>query len=231
MTNFFDNAKTVMFNNKEVKTITTSNGGVIWEKEEEIPYITAEITGTSISFQAYAFYPRGAVTIDWGDETTSSYNWRSSISHTYSDGKNTHTITFVGTILEIRMGFKNNSNLIAIKIPNTVTNFEESFRNCINLTSINIPSSVQQIASNCFQSSGLISVKIPSSLVSLGINTFKDCNNLVDYQLYWKDSAILKYNGGTMPNNTNTVFTIPNGQTANYVANGYPSDKLVERGG
>ena len=58
---------------------------------------------------------------------------------------------------------------------------------------------------------------------------FVICNSLIDYQLYWAGNDIITYNSSKMPDNTNTIFTIPYGQTSNYTAKNYPSSKLVER--
>ena len=80
------------------------------------------------------------------------------------------------------------------------------------------------------QCTGLTSVSIPSSISDYGQACFAGCTNLVDYQLYWTGGNIASYVSMAMPNNTNTIFTIPNGETANYTAQGYPTAKLVERG-
>ena len=89
---------------------------------------------------------------------------------------------------------------------------------------------VTSLGIGCFMHcTGLTSVTIPNSVTSLGNYCFMSCNSLIDYQLYWTGNNIITYDSNKMPNNTNTVFTIPNGETANYVAKGYPSSKLTER--
>ena len=102
---------------------------------------------------------------------------------------------------------------------------------CAGLTIVTIPSSVTSIGDACFWGcTGLTSVTIPSSVTSIGDTCFKLCDNLIDYQLYWTGNNIITYNSDTMPDNTNTIFTIPSGETSNYTAKGYPTSKLVERG-
>lgn len=127
--------------------------------------------------------------------------------------------------------FTNCTGLTSVNIPNSITSLRSTcFYNCTNLTSVNIPNTVTSIGTNCFaKCTGLTSITIPSSVISLGGSCFGRDTNLINYELYWEDSAIINYNSGIMPNNTNTVFTIPNGQTANYITYGYPSNKLVER--
>lgn len=211
MTNIFNNAKTVMFNNKEVKTITTENGGIIWKKEELPSILTATLTGSYIEMGHYMgvwLNTRGSVTINWGDGTTNIVNNPDDIiTHNYNDGLSEHIVTFDGNVTGIkRYCFR--QPLKSIFIPNSVTSLGEyCFGGCRNLTNITIPNSITSFGDNCFYG----------------------CSNLIDYQLYWEDSAIIQYNNTKMLNNTNTVFTIPVGQTANYVAKGYPSNKLVER--
>jgi len=90
---------------------------------------------------------------------------------------------------------------------------------------------ITSLGYNCFyNSSGLTSVTIPNSITSLGTGCFYGCSSLIDYQLYWTNNNIITYNSSKMPNNTNTLFIIPVGETSNYESAGYPSSKIVERG-
>ena len=124
------------------------------------------------------------------------------------------------------------TSLTSITIPNSVTSLGDyCFMGCRGLTSVTIPNSVTSLGDWCFWGcTGLTSVTIPSSVTSIGDTCFKLCDNLIDYQLYWTGNNIIIYNSDTMPDNTNTIFTIPSGETANYTAKGYPTGKLVERG-
>ena len=79
-----------------------------------------------------------------------------------------------------------------------------------------------------FPGEGLIGVSIPSDVYMSGKYPFYGCTNLEDYQLYWTEN-IEEYSPYSLPNNTNAVFTIPEGTTSLYEAAGYPSAKLVER--
>ena len=142
-----------------------------------------------------------------------------------------HDITFIGEVTSLGSGcFMHCTGLTSVTIPNSVTNLGQACFSGSGLTSITIPNSVTSLEFACFMNcTGLTSVTIPNSVTSLGNYCFMGCNSLIDYQLYWTDNNIITYNSNKMPNNTNTVFTIPNGETANYVAKSYPSDKLVER--
>lgn len=126
--------------------------------------------------------------------------------------------------------FDNCYNLTSIIIPSSVTSLGSyCFYACGGLTNVTIPSSVTSLGRDCFDSCfGLTSVTIPSSVTSIEMSCFYDCTELVDYQLYWETPPVT-WNSSLMPNNTDTYFTIPNGTTANYVAKGFPSDKLIER--
>ena len=175
----------------------------------------------------------GDVVIDWGDGTSDTVNNPTTmLSHTYTDGKSKHDITFIGTVTGLGAGcFDECAGLTNIIIPDSVTSLgEKCFQRCTGLTSITIPNSVTSISGDCFWGcTGLTSVTIPNSVTSLGTGCFWRCSALVDYQLYWTGNNIITYNSNKMPNNTNTAFTIPYGETANYVNAGYPSDKLQER--
>ena len=120
--------------------------------------------------------------------------------------------------------------MTSVTIPSGVTTLEDyCFNSCAGLTSIIIPSGVTSLGNACFAGcNGLTNVTIPSSVTTLGTNCFRSCSKLVDYQLYWETPPVT-WNSTLMPNNTNTIFTIPNGTTANYTAKGFPSDKLIER--
>ncbi len=121
-------------------------------------------------------------------------------------------------------------NLTSVTIPSGVISLGDfCFQYCSSLTNVTIPSGVTSLGRSCFRNcTNLTSVTIPSSVTSLGTYCFYVCNKLVDYQLYWETPPIT-WNANLMPNNTNTIFTIPNGTTANYVAKSFPSAKLVER--
>ena len=105
-----------------------------------------------------------------------------------------------------------------------------TFKGCSNLTSINLPSTINILGVSCFEDcTSLTSINIPSSVVDIRDSCFAGCSNLVDYQLYWTGEDIIVYDSSNMPNNADAIFTIPNGETSNYVAKGYPSAKLQER--
>ena len=175
----------------------------------------------------------GDVIIDWGDGTTTTINNpTSNINHTYTDGLSEHSINLIGDITGLGDScFNGCSGLINIIIPGSVTTIgKHCFLHCMDLESVIITDGVVSIGELCFlECYALESVSIPSSVTNIGMDCLSDCLSLIDYQLYWKNSAILTYDSDKMANNTNTVFTIPYGQTSNYIAKNYPSAKLTER--
>lgn len=204
----FEYAGTGIYSKIEIKVITTTL--TIFDTP-----LTANVRGNYIRFigggENTWLNTDGDCVIDFGDGTTSTVNDpTSTLIHNYTDAEQTHTIAFLGVITGLGDLLFANSGLTGINIPSTVTSLGRySFNNCDLLTSISIPSSV----------------------VSIGDNCFKGCYDLVEYQLYWSGDVIVPYDGDKMPNNNNTVFTIPHGQTSNYIAKGYPSAKLNERAG
>ena len=196
----------------------------------------ATVTGNSITFGYNTnnnwLSSVGDVVIDWGDGSTNTVNNpATALTHTYTDGEQSHNIKFIGNVTSLGFHcFYGCTSLTSIVIPNSVTSLKNyCFDSCTGLTSVTIPSSVISLGMGCFYGcTGLTSVTIPDSVTNLGFGCFDGCTGLIDYQLYWEipDSWVVQ----TMPNNTNTIFTIPQGKTANYVAKGYPSAKLVERG-
>ena len=197
----------------------------------------AEFTGNKITLGTNGNPPwimsDSDVLIDWGDGTSDTVNNPTmSLSHTYTDGEQSHSIVFHGTVTSLgEYCFYGCTGLTSITIPNSVTSLGYAcFWDCTGLTSVVIPSSVTSLGYTCFyRCTGLTSITIPNSVTSLEKFCFKDCNSLIDYQLYWAGNDIITYNSSKMPDNTNTIFTIPYGQTSNYTAKNYPSSKLVER--
>lgn len=201
--------------------------------------LTAEFTGNNIKIgygnPYQGLYSNGNVLIDWGDGTTSTVNNPStSIGHIYKDGLSSHEIKFVGEVTKLGYQcFYMCHGLTSISIPNTVTEIDDGcFFRCTHLTSVEfISNSVTRIGVSCFGwCTGLTSITIPNSVTTLGGYCFDECSALIDYQLYWTGNSIIWYNSNKMPNNTDTIFTIPYETSRDYIENNYPSNKLRERG-
>lgn len=203
----FDNATMVKINNKEVDSIKTNDGGIIYQRP-----IIATITDSVIQLgvgDLQWLITNGNVTVDWGDGTTSIVNNPTAeLTHSYTDNKESHNIAFLGTVTGIGDICFDSTALTSITIPNSITSFGRfCFYGCSSLTNITIPNSVTNLGDGCF----------------------RNCDNLNTYQLYWTNNNIITYYNDKMPNNTNTKFYVPKGQKTNYVNKGYPSDKIVER--
>ena len=126
--------------------------------------------------------------------------------------------------------FRGCRKLTSLSIPNNITTLGSyCFSGCTTMTSITIPNGVTSLGNGCFYNCmALTSITIPSTVTTIGASCFGYCDK-VNYQLYWTGNNIITYDSSKMPIYSRVTFTIPNGQTANYVAKGYPSDKLVER--
>lgn len=215
--NWLINGKTVkslMKDGKEiVKVERVEDGKILYEKESSNNYVVATVTGDSISFGSSNLQwleSVGDVIINWGDGTSDTVNNpRNILSHTYTDNKPEHTIKFKGEVISFRnLCFEYRNNLTSIWIPHTVTSLGyQCFKWCSSLTHVTLSDGVTNIDTQCFYK----------------------CTSLIDYELYWTGNNIINYDSGKMPNNTNSIFTIPAGETTNYIAKGYPSNKLVER--
>ena len=217
-------------------TVTVSQSSIVFYDGG----VEAEYTGNRIilkngtSEDIIWLASNGDVLIDWGDGTTNTVNNpKFRLSHGYNDSQSEHTITLIGDITRIGDNcFWKCTGLTSIVIPDSVTSLGSyCFRKCTGLTSVVIPDSVTSLGSYCFEGcTGLTSVVIPDSVTSLGSYCFEMCTGLVDYQLYWTGNNIITYDSNNMQNNPDTIFTIPQGETSNYIAKGYPRDRLRERG-
>lgn len=168
----------------------------------------------------------GDLLFDYGDGTTGI----NTLLHNYSDTE-VYTVSVTGNIKKLNnTGFWGFRGMTCINISSSVTAIGSScFHICSDLIKVYIPDSVTSIGKQSFYNCNkLTRVNIPSSVTSIGEECFKRCTSLIDYQLYW-NTNIPEWSNDFMPNNTDTVFTIPKGTTELYVNANYPSDKLVER--
>ena len=90
---------------------------------------------------------------------------------------------------------------------------------------------VSEISDYAFSSLSIHELSIPSSITYMGENAFTSNSQLTFLTLNWiNDGDIISYNQfGLTSVSPNLVISIPYGTTSDYVAKGYPSDKLVER--
>ena len=200
----FDNATMVKINNKEVDSIKTNDGGIIYQRPASFV-----VTGNSIVLGVHSgswVTGNSDIIIDWGDGTSDTlrygYTVSSGKSHTYTDGQSKHTIKFIGHVTELRdtfegtniisatipdgvvnlnnFVFKDCTSLISIKIPNSIISFQYAvFQNCTGLTSITIPNSVTTLGTYCFNGcTSLTSITIPSSVTTIDSGCFYGCSGL-----------------------------------------------------
>lgn len=148
-----------------------------------------EWNGTTFPNSANAQFkaPEGS-TIDWGDGTVETFDTASTVvnTHTYSDGKATHTIIISGLTGIGDSAFQNCKNLTSIAIPDSIISIGSgAFSSCSGLTSITIPNSVTSIAGGAFYlCSSLTNVTIGSGLTSIGFNAFGHCSSLKTIVLF-----------------------------------------------
>lgn len=193
-------------------------------------------------------YGEGNIIVDWGDGLTDTIIKDESISHTYTDGLSSHDVTFHGQINDIGTAAFAGCPISKAIIPSTINSIEyasfcdsevqdviircdniadNSFTGCESLENVEIDGAIHIGAAfnNC---SSLTSVSISSSVRGM-YQSFLNSNYITNYQLYWTYYDILYWDQDKMPVNENTVFTIPYGETQNYIDHDYPEELLIER--
>ena len=167
-----------------IKVERVKDGKILYEKKEN-DYCMATVTGDSVTLGADRVSWLSTVDdviINWGDGTTTTVNNPSTpLTHSYTDGKQSHNIAFIGKVTSLGNScFNNCTGLTSIVIPSSVTDLGiYCFRGCTSLTSITIPPNVTSLGSNCFNGcTNLTSITIPSSVTSLGVSCFNSCTNL-----------------------------------------------------
>lgn len=190
------------------------------------PCTIVKFTGTNFLNNGLGDFSNSIV--DWGDGTIES---PLRLSHTYSENKE--------YIIKIIDAPYNNSycfymtNLKFVDIPNNITTIGlYCFYGCTNLTEIILPNEVTTLSNQCFYNcSNLEKIDIPLTVTTIGSYCFYGCSNLNKYNLHWNtENTIISYDSNKMPNNTNTIFHIPQGTKQLYINKGYPGNKLQERG-
>lgn len=190
------------------------------------------------------------ILVDWGDGSidTLPNPTADSLTHTYTDGLISHDITFKADALNVGPLAFAGCPIKKAYIPSNVdigpycffysdvknviidssSIHSNSFENCSQLESIKINNAnyIGQAFTGC---ENLTSVSIPNTVTYME-EAFYGCDNITDYQLYWTNEKILHWDTDKMPVNENTIFTIPHGETQNYIDKDYPEDALVERG-
>lgn len=128
--------------------------------------------GTSFSMRSVK--PQsGTVTIEWGDSTASAYvSGSTSISHTYTDGKEYHQIAISG-YTKFTAGEFEEVDIISAIFGNDVTEFNGTFWDCDNLESVIFPDSVTSIGGSTFNGCTILkNITFPSSVTLIGGYSF-----------------------------------------------------------
>lgn len=118
--------------------------------------------------------------------------------------------------------------LTSIDIPRGITRINKrAFYYATDLTSITIPDTVYTLGALCFYNTGIEEIQLPRSINYIGASVFDKCK-IKKYKLLWTGNEIMPYTASRFPIIDETIFKIPYGETANYIAKNYPSDRLEE---
>lgn len=118
--------------------------------------------------------------------------------------------------------------LTSIDIPRGITRIDKrAFYYATNLTSITIPDTVYILGALCFYNTAIEEIQLPRSINYIGASVFDKCK-IKKYKLSWIGNEIMPYTASRFPIIDETIFKIPYGETANYIAKNYPSDRLEE---
>lgn len=119
--------------------------------------------------------------------------------------------------------------LTEINIPRGITRIDKrAFYYATNLKTITIPDTVYSLGALCFYNTGIEEIKLPRSINYIGSSVFDKCK-IKKYKLSWIENEIIPYTASRFPIIDETIFEIPYGETANYIAKNYPSERLEER--
>ena len=118
--------------------------------------------------------------------------------------------------------------LTEIIIPRGITRIDKrAFYYATDLKTITIPDTVYTLGALCFYNSAIEEIQLPRSINYIGSSVFEKCK-IKTYKLSWIGNEIMPYTANRFPIIDETIFEIPYGETANYIAKNYPSDRLEE---
>lgn len=118
--------------------------------------------------------------------------------------------------------------LTEINIPRGITRIDKrAFYYATDLKTITIPDTVYTLGALCFYNTGIEEIQLPRSINYIGASVFDKCK-IKKYKLLWTGNEIMPYTASRFPIIDETIFKIPYGETANYIAKNYPSDRLEE---
>lgn len=157
----FDNATSVLFNNKEVSSMKVGDD-VIYEKisnnneNVQLPFdskfieeddcVIGTTSVSSFTLPASLITYTGTVTVDWGDGSQTETYSNSSITHNYEDtGK--YDITLTGNITGWSMSLQTKTDIEYVILPKGITQIPaRPFDFCSNFQTVVIPDSVTSMS-------------------------------------------------------------------------------------
>ena len=175
--------------------------------------------------------------VDFGDGTTTTVNNpKTKLSHTFNDNKQKHMIVIYNPNSDIYgIGYEflyNDTNITNVTI-GSIINFigSRAFYGCTGLQSIHIPDAIYAVGESAFEGCTGLQTVIMERIYDLRNRAFYGCTSITEYKLFWKGGSarpIIQYDSNIFQTNLLTKFTVPTGQKNNYIAKGYPADKIEE---
>lgn len=166
--------------------------------------------------------------------TTTVNNPKTKLSHTFNDNKQKHMIVIYNPNSDIYgVGYEflyNDINITEVTI-GSIINFIGSlaFYGCTGLQSIYLPDALYAIGESAFEGCTGLQTVIMEKIEDLRNRAFYGCTSITEYKLFWRGlSQIIQYDSNIFQTNLLTKFTVPSGQKDNYIAKGYPADKIEE---
>ena len=175
--------------------------------------------------------------VDFGDGTTTTVNNPvTKLSHTFNDNKQKHMIVIYNPNSDIYgIGYEflyNDTNITNVTI-GSIIHFigSRAFYGCTGLQSIHIPDAIYAVGESAFEGCTGLQTVIMERIYDLRNRAFYGCTSITEYKLFWRGGSsrpIIQYDSNIFQTNLLTKFTVPTGQKANYIAKGYPADKIEE---
>lgn len=173
--------------------------------------------------------------VDFCDGTTTTVNNpKTKLTHTFNDNKQKHMIVIYNPNSDIYgIGYEflyNDSNITNVTIGSIINYIgSRAFYGCTGLQSIYLPDALYAIGESAFEGCTGLQTVIMEKIEDLRNRAFYGCTSITEYKLFWRGlSQIIQYDSNIFQTNLLTKFTVPSGQKDNYIAKGYPADKIKE---
>lgn len=217
--------------NSVLMSVSLSDGTVLYSYDKNEGTLVKYYWLYPLCENGYGNLTGENITIWYDDGVVYEYTGSSTLKR--NTGLGDHEVFIKGNVTELGSLCFWDTQIKSIILQDSITTLGIScFSNCTQLESIDLSNNLTAIPYNCFHNcENLHNILIPASVSSIDCYSFELCDNLEEIFLKWDTSESIVTYSGCWRVPSHTVFVVPIGTKDLYLDKGYPSERVVERGG